>query len=206
VDSFSPLTLGSLDDDSPLPVKWLSFTASRETNGINLDWKTAQERNNDHFEIERSVDGRTFNAVGTRTAVGNSSVTQRYQFIDKEVSENITYYYRIRQVDFDGNFDFSSVVAVMATGKSDSKWAAWPNPINDQQKFQIALVDQNADATVAINVQVVSSNGMVIYKGNGALTDVNTTLEDLLHNLTIGVYVVLVSDGITQQHFRIVRY
>jgi hypothetical protein len=203
VDSFSPFSLGSLDEDSPLPVTWSSFVAKRVEKAIVLDWKTIQEWNSDRFEIERSVDGQTFNSVGSKKASGNSHVPQQYQFTDSEVSDHITYYYRIRQIDFDEKFDYSSIVAVVANGKP-VHWSIWPNPVGDQHQFNIVALDKSTKSTVS--VKITSTHGAVLFSEGGSLSDLTIQVENRLQTLSSGVYVIHLSDGVCKQHFRIVRH
>jgi fibronectin-binding autotransporter adhesin len=205
VTSFSPQTTAYFDD-TVLPVKWLSFSAVRENHTVDLRWKTAQEINNDHFEIERSIDGTTFNIVGTQAGSVNSRTVKSYQHIDAEVSDNVTYYYRIRQVDLDGKFDYSSVVAVMATGKSNNRWAAWPNPLNEQQQFHIELVDISIESTRIIEVNVISPNGSNVFTKSGTLSELNAQLQDLLKRVNSGIYLIHVSDKGYSENFRVARY
>jgi hypothetical protein len=206
VTSFSPFTLGSLDLDSPLPVSWLSFTANRIDPNVVLEWKTAQERSNDHFDIERSVDGKTFNKVGSRIGAGNSNEILKYQFIDSEVSAHEAYYYRIKQVDTDGKADYSKIVMVTGSGVAKQRWIAMPNPVNDQSTFHIDLVDYSVEPDHAVKIQIVSSNGSLVYEGAGSLSDLNPALQNKLQDLGVGIYLIQISDDAAREHFRIVRY
>jgi hypothetical protein len=206
VTSFSPLTIGSLDADASLPVVWFSFTADRLDNAIVLDWKTAQERNNKYFEIERSIDGHQFATVGSREAVGNSRTMQHYQFMDNEVSNHITYYYRIRQKDIDGMSDYSAVVAVVANGKSNMRWAVWPSPVRDLQPFNINALDKTSNIISQIEVIITSPSGKEIFRCIGTLSELSMRVEYFVHTVTSGVYGIHLSDGQHSEHFRIVRY
>lgn len=94
-----------------LPVTWVSFTGKATENNILLQWSTAYEFNNSHFDIQRSSNGIEFITIGTVAGVGNSRTLQTYQFTDYELLRGMAYY-RIRQVDFDGMSDYSKVITV----------------------------------------------------------------------------------------------
>lgn len=94
-----------------LPVSLLSFKAIAGSSLVKLDWKTSKEENNSHFSIERSEDGMRFSEVGTVGGFGTTEEDQSYQFEDK-FPLNGRSYYRLRQVDFNGQHSFSEVVSV----------------------------------------------------------------------------------------------
>lgn len=114
----------------PLPVQLTDFTASLAPNrAVRLAWETASELNNDHFEVQRSADGRVFTAVGQVRGHGSAVQANSYSFTDAAPGGATTYYYRLRQVDTDGRFDFSPVRAVtLAAGSSPVQVAVAPNP------------------------------------------------------------------------------
>jgi len=92
-----------------LPVRWLDFSAQETNEGVMLKWSTASEVNNDHFEIERSEDGINFEFAGKVNGIGNSNKISSYRFLD-EVNPNSTWFYRLKQVDFDGKEEFSRTI------------------------------------------------------------------------------------------------
>lgn len=95
---------------TPLPVELLYFNVSTNDNVV-LTWATATEINNDHFTIQRSEDGVTFYEIGKVDGNGNSTETITYTFTDKSIAAPI-YYYRLKQVDFDGQFEYLEVKRV----------------------------------------------------------------------------------------------
>lgn len=110
---FSSPAVGSASTLSVLPVSFTAFTASNSKNNIRLDWSTAHEANSDYFEIQKSSNntGNDFIMIGTVTAAGESNVKRHYSFVDDAPFEGVTYY-RIRQVDRDGNFMYSRTLSV----------------------------------------------------------------------------------------------
>ncbi len=146
--------------DGPLPVKLISFDAKLDRNlGTILQWKTAQERNNKGFEIEMSTDGSHFESIGFVNGAGNSQRTQAYEFI---ASQFTAAYYRIKQIDFDGNFEYSEVVY---SGNQESEMAILPNPfvasfsIQSNQEIQkIELIDLTGRLMLSENINALQAN------------------------------------------------
>lgn len=109
-----------------LSVNWLNFDVLKSGTDVDLRWTTATERNNDHFDVERSVDGLNFEKLSEIKGQGNSSMPTSYRWTDYKVTSPITYY-RIKQVDFDGNHTFSEAKVV----HSINALALWPNPVDN---------------------------------------------------------------------------
>jgi hypothetical protein len=122
LSTWSPFTLGITS--APLPISWLSFTGEAVANTHVLSWATASEKNNSHFDIERSTDGNTFHNIGQ---VKGNNKPSSYQFVDNQPFA--TTYYRLRQLDFDGTETYSKIVSVVQTGKGKGL-AVYPNPVS----------------------------------------------------------------------------
>lgn len=127
--NFSTFTLGSASGDNPLPIELLSFTASCQNNNIILKWSTASETNNDYFTIERSIDGINFEIIGKIDGAKNSTTTKQYSFIDKFFPDDICYY-RLKQTDFDGKFEYSKIITVNNCNENPIDLSIYPNPSN----------------------------------------------------------------------------
>ncbi len=130
ISSFSEFSLASTETSTgtpgtnPLPVELTRFAATAQANGIGLSWATAQEKNNDRFEVQRSATGVAFETVGTVKGQGSSSSAHEYAFADNHPLAGLAYY-RLRQVDFDGSSAFSPVAAVRW---DQNRGLAYPNP------------------------------------------------------------------------------
>jgi len=116
---------------SVLPVELTSFTASSLNHSVSLAWSTATELGNTGFGIERSTDKSNWNELGFVKGSGNSNSIKNYSFTDNSISNSGQYYYRLKQVDNNGNYKFSSVIS------SDINFPAsfslnqnYPNPFN----------------------------------------------------------------------------
>ncbi len=132
VTSFSPFTLASASLANPLPVELTWFRASITNSGTGLlQWHTESELNNDRFEIERSVNGVDFISIGSVEGAGTSNQAHDYQFEDKAPILSLVYY-RLKQVDFDGEFEYSRIVSLDYTSieMGSERLSVFPNPVN----------------------------------------------------------------------------
>lgn len=110
---------GSIIDDS-LPIDLLSFEAEWIDDGIDINWATATEINNDYFTIEKSYDANNWEVVTYIEAAGNSNNVIEYNYVDNNFSTG-TIYYRLKQTDFDGKYEYFSPVAVNITDSGEFK-------------------------------------------------------------------------------------
>ncbi len=94
-----------------LPVKFVGYSVSNTNAGIAIKWSTSEESNASQYIVERSEDGRVWQPVGYVTAVGNSSMLNNYTYTDKAASAQLNYY-RIKQVDKDGHFVYTSIKSI----------------------------------------------------------------------------------------------
>lgn len=95
----------------PLPIRLVNFEGKLQDNQILLTWKTASEKNNDYFTIEKTLDGNKYEKVGIVKSKGNSFVSNDYLFYDLAIPDEIIYY-RLKQTDFDGKASFSKLISV----------------------------------------------------------------------------------------------
>lgn len=113
-----------------LPVELLDFRAALLKGTVNLRWETASERNNDHFEIERSVDGAQWAMLGVVfSRTGSSNEAQAYTFADQHPVSALNYY-RLKQVDNDGKFEYSPIIVVENTNVF--RIQIYPNPAHSE--------------------------------------------------------------------------
>lgn len=185
-NSFSTFTLGSkIGVWNPLPVEMLYFTAKPAGADVKLDWATATEINNDHFEVERSKDGKNFEYVANVNAygTGNSTQTQVYQSIDNKPYSG-TSYYRLKQVDHNGSFKYSTIVAVNFDKKSFV--TVYPNPAVNSIYINASSDYQNA------SIKIIDALGREVFSQIMISTDnnvINTT------SLEPGMYHVIINNG-----------
>lgn len=128
--AFSPITFGSRNLVNPLPVELLYFTGQKEANGNQLEWSTASETNNDFFDLERSMDGNTFNKLTSVDGHGTTSAVHNYEYLDVNPFVGINYY-RLKQVDFDGNYAYSNIISIENELTENATVSVFPNPSSD---------------------------------------------------------------------------
>lgn len=132
VNSFSQIGGGS--GSSSLPVQLLSFKGYNSDKDIILEWTTASELENEKFEIERSTDAYNFNKIGTEDGRGTTNEQSDYRHVD-ERPNNGSNYYRLKQVDFDGSYEYSEIVKVDHFSLADRP-IVYPNPFSDNLTLQ----------------------------------------------------------------------
>jgi hypothetical protein len=182
----------------PLPVELISFNAVKQSSAVLLTWATASEQDNDFFDIEMTENMKgEFKAVGrVHSKVNTSSIKQNYQFSHKGNFTG-TRYYRLKQVDLDGTFEYSKVVAVSANGMHMAvEPRVYPNPITPDSKLVYT-----ADAAGKLNVTVVNMSGTRIQsKSYDVEAGENTIVLNLSDNLPAGIYILMTEfNGKTQQ-------
>jgi hypothetical protein len=120
-------------ESTSVPVELIAFRAFSEKQGIRLEWETASEIENEGFEIQRLQPGALdWEKLGFLNGAGNSVETQYYQFWDKNPRNGLNYY-RLKQIDFDGTFEYSNIIAI-ETNPSKT-WNLYPNPSTDVLYF-----------------------------------------------------------------------
>jgi hypothetical protein len=159
------LWLDNIQLDNVVPVELTAFNAEVIGNSVTLNWITASELNNSGFEIERSSNGSSFEKIDFVNGNGTTTETRVYYFTDNELA-NATYSYRLKQVDYDGTFDYSSVVEVEVNVPGVySLGQNYPNPFNPSTTINFALA---GDSKVSLKIFDLL--------GQEVATIVNTTL------------------------------
>jgi len=158
--SFGPFAVMSYV--SALPIELTSFTAQFVGTDVELKWTTASEVNCDHFTVERSKDGRTFEQLEQVPGAGNSNTIRQYSAYDKFPYTG-TSYYRLKQVDYDGQFTYSDIRAVNTkTGTGEGPFSIrniYPSPFSD--KFTVTYEVSGGDDTYFM---LSNANGQMISK------------------------------------------
>jgi hypothetical protein len=128
-----------------LPLNWLSFTGTSKPGSIMLNWKTANERNTKAFEVQRSVDGRNFVAIGNVKAKALNE-EKDYTFEDLSYAAGMNYY-RLKQTDIDGLFEYSKTIAVR-TEAAVKDIQIYPNPAKGAVSMQIPEEWKSSDVMI----------------------------------------------------------
>ena len=161
----------------PLPLRMVDFTVSSEK-AVVLSWKTVNEVNTSHFEIERSAAGAAYEKIGQVTSV-NSVAGSNYSFSDQHPQTGISYY-RLKQVDADGKWEYSKVLTVNRT--TSSVITLLPNPAGDYIRI-------NSAATGRSNIKIYSSEGRLVLAGSYTPGEQISVIK-----LTPGMYTAIIND------------
>lgn len=152
-------------DATILPIDLIYLKATAIDNEfIRIDWATATEVNNEGFELQRSIDGISFETIAWINGNGNSNNIIQYSYDDKEVTTNV-YYYRLKQIDFNGDFELSDIVNASIT-KEEALFEVKliPNPSEGFGKISIFTPnEQDAYIEIVDNVgsRILSKNIML---------------------------------------------
>lgn len=179
-----------------LPVRLVRFEAHKiNDKSVKLTWQTATETNNLRFDIERSGNGNDFERIGTIDGAGNSNQIKSYQFIDYQTLEGINYY-RLKQVDTDGTFNYSSLRSVRMNNQATI--IAFPNPFENQFNLQFdRLIAEN------LTIEIRDVLGNIVQKNT--LIKGNQIFPVQTRNLPKGIYFVSFVYENQMQHLKIVK-
>ena len=166
-------------DTAPVPVELTSFTASAVDGSVLLNWETTTEVNNYGFEIESSNDNVTFTKVGFVSGHGNSNSPNSYSFTATDGGK----YYRLKQLDTDGGFEYSDVVEV--EGNLSYKLSQnHPNPFNPTTTVNFTLPQ-----SVKVNISVYNMLGQKVMEvANREFSAGNHSVSINASQLTSGMY------------------
>lgn len=134
---------------SPMPVELIDFSAQPMEGEVKLSWATATETNNDYYTLERSLDGRTFEAIAMVNGNGNTTEISNYIHMDKNPERGLNYY-RLKQTDFDGQFSYSDIKT--AELKTDEPIKVYPTIVS--KVLTVETGDEfDGDVTIVIRDQ-----------------------------------------------------
>ena len=137
-------------DVTTFPIELTSFNATNRAQDVLLRWTTATEINNDYFTLERSTDTENWTIIGTVDGAGNSNTSLNYRFVDDEAPNGGIVYYRLKQTDFDGKFEYSDIIDVNRSNSNNVELTVSPVPstgiinLNSNQTFgnsRIIIID-----------------------------------------------------------------
>lgn len=201
--SFSLFTL--TDITNPLPAKLIRFTASKMRDDVQLAWTTASEKNLDAFGIEVSADARTFKAIGSVKAAGNSSVQQQYAFDHIKafgsLSHNGILYYRLKMKDADGSFTYSPVASVQLNKETEHTMAVYPNPFSDE-----LYIDITSGTQANLGISIYDMQGRMVKTYTEAVkAGSNMIMLNQLSELETGVYFIRTDVNGVYQTIKVVK-
>lgn len=171
-----------------LPVNLVSFSAAQSGNDVQLKWATAQESNSSHFVVERSSNASDWSAIGTITARGNSNEISGYSYTDIN-PVNATLFYRLRQVDQDGNFRYSTVARI-SNKDMVTELVTYPNPFSTQVNISLhsAAAQQVTSTITDMAGRTIQADINQLSKGN------NNYSMNVSKKLPAGIYWLTITD------------
>jgi len=191
-------TLGSTNFSTTiLPITLNNFVVSCKSTHNVIEWQTLSETNNDHFVIEKSIDGLIFSQIGSVPGAVNSSELINYQWGDTKsghYSDNA--YYRLKQVDFDGAISYSEIISSDCVNESNFK--IYPNPFNQEINIKFEALD------LPIEVCIKDDLGRLIFKDVIELGKTSFTIQ-LENSIETGVYYIILQNANFQSFEKIIK-
>jgi hypothetical protein len=172
-----------------LPVTLTNFKGTKTTEGVTLNWSTSSETNNKGFEVEGSSNGTDFETIGFVAGKGTSNRLNQYSF--NYSNELGATYFRLKQIDVDGEFSYSETIRL---NNEEISIEITPNPFSDQ----IVISSENKEMPVIAEVFDMSGKSKVISQGLG---NVNIQTSELAE----GVYFIRINHGEKVSVHRIIK-
>ncbi|MDX5478224.1 MAG: hypothetical protein LPJ98_07170, partial [Cyclobacteriaceae bacterium] len=198
-----------ISDITPQPVIYSDinidyFVISREN---KFSWSTIKEWESSHFEVERAVSGTQFEKIGEVKAAGWSDQLTEYLFEDKMLpltGGNLLY--RLKQVDFNGDFEYSKVLSVRVPGMqfTSGVWRAFPNP-TDGSSLRISLLDAGNYNQEPLTFRLIHPTAQTEAISVPSEKEMNEMLTDLSIRMPKGVFVVEIQWGQKVEHIKVLK-
>ncbi|MEI7801458.1 MAG: GEVED domain-containing protein [Bacteroidota bacterium] len=193
--SFSDFGVGF--SGSVLPIELLSFTATKINSNLDalLKWTTASELNNDHFEIEvatalKANNEFDFVKIGSVAGHGISQNSLEYSFVDRAPFKSGYRYYRLKQVDFNGNFSYSNTIAISFDNSEIVLKDLFPNPTDKNSNFNISVKNESV-----VNISFTNLLGQEVMKYRQKLKSGDNLLSVDVSHFIPGIYFLNIADG-----------
>jgi hypothetical protein len=166
------------------PVELISFDVKKYSNGNSLVWKTASEQNSAYYIIQRSTDGVNFENIGKVAAAGNSNAVLSYNYIDSKAGSSSVVYYRLEQVDLNGDKHYSEIRSIR-NDEISQDINLYPTPVKRGQNVALDIIGQSDET---ITVEIFDNPGKVVSSGQFKITEGANTLELNTSSLASGLY------------------
>ncbi len=180
---------GEQCSDAILPVELSSFKGNNVDAGIALEWITDSEVNNEGFEVEFSLDARSFETVGFVAGSGTTNQAKNYEYMHK-TNRPGSLYYRLKQMDFDGGFEYSDVIEVMREKANNGNIVIFPNPA--KEAFTITVSNPER---LNSSVKVTDLLGKIIFEASFQAGEAPDFFEKEISSLTQQMYIVTTRIG-----------
>jgi Secretion system C-terminal sorting domain len=172
-----------------LPIELLSFSGKWQDNQSYLTWSTASETNNKGFDVERSLTGDKFEKIGFVAGSGNSQVLQAYNLVDADVKTPPQYiYYRLKQLDNDGQFSYSKTIALQPNSKGS--FQVFPNPTSGD-----VVIRSSFEGDRTVSVELIDLLGRTVWQQKQVNMSAVKPFVQNLSALNTGIYHLRIADG-----------
>ncbi|WP_020568400.1 LamG-like jellyroll fold domain-containing protein [Neolewinella persica] len=176
-----------------LPVDLYSFEIDVTEKTVSLNWQTASELNNDKFEVEESRDGSEFQKIGEVKGSETTLTLKNYTYKIQYPQVGLTYY-RLKQLDFDGEFEYSKVVSLILEGENEQVGNFYPNP-SESGEFNLNYTSTSIED---INITIFDLTGRIILSQNYSVSTGRNILSLNFLTSNEGVLIARVDNGIKQ--------
>jgi hypothetical protein len=180
------------DPSLTLPVALVSFNAKADGSQAKLNWITSSEKNNERFDVLRSIDGKNFKLLGSVKGKGNSNGQNQYSFNDDTPLNGVNYYQLI-QYDFNGQPHEHGIKAVNFSLNQQSGVSIYPNPASDY--ITVSLLNTEGQN---VKISIASLLGKVILEEKFRKNDTSTYTIQITNKLEPGTYIVNINAGSPQ--------
>lgn len=178
-----------------LPVTLTNFNGRNNGNTNILTWVVENEINLSRYELQRSINGRDFTGIATLNATGSGN----YTYTDADIKSPV-YFYRLKSIDIDGTYSYSSIVKLNGPVKNISI-AATPNPFGNTMKLAIASPAKEAATLLLTDL----SGKTILQKNINLLQGVNTVEIDQLQSLAAGTYILNLVSAQNKTSIRVIK-
>ena len=181
----------TVGDCTSLPVELSALEIQPKADALGLFWATASEENNAGFELQRSRNGQNFKTIAFIEGAGTSVEAQEYFYDDKAIKRNKTYYYRLKQIDYDGQFEYSQVVSGMLHSTDRAVGEFYPNPVVNGT----SQIDYTAQSSTTLSIDVYSTAGQLLRSETRDVAAGLNTLAFDFGDLPSGMVFVKIAEG-----------
>jgi hypothetical protein len=183
-----------------LPVELVSFESHVMEKDLLLTWRTATETNNAGYDVERSEDGRIFNAINWVAGNGTTTAANDYHYTDKNLEEGKTYYYRLRQVDNNGDFEYSLVLVATTGVNKNIAGDFYPNPTSAGKTSLDFTAREDGEWVVSLS----GSIGTIAHQETISMARGLNKLQFGFSALTAGIYIMKLEKGNVRYYRKLV--
>jgi hypothetical protein len=187
---------GSFASCSILPVELLNFAVKKAGGTSILDWSTATEINSDYFEIQRAAEDKIFSTIGKVKGAGTTNELTSYQYVDY-TPERGTNFYRLKQVDYDGQTDLSPIRSVNFTEEGDV--SVYPIPANEVLYVNLNELNFRRNQTTYYEIFDTQGRSVLVTESQSTLTKIDIT------SLNSGAYFLQISNESVNKNYRFIK-